>query len=183
MWRLSSSADRRLAGGIVLAGACIIAACGVAEEIAMRQPIEMGPWKFEVSRADDRTESRGGQQLKIVTVELKLHNYEQRHSKPFDEFLNGRTPGAMMSFPHLRLEDARSTSFDGLLIPVSGGSLRSQEWRAEFVLVPSSATDPMADPAGQAAKYLDTRVSDLKLILDNPDRQAGQPGRVLVPLK
>ena len=184
MSRSSSSADRaRRRAAPWLALLCLTASCSREMEIGMRQPIAMGPWTFEVERADDRTESLGGQQLKIVSVDLALHNYEERHEKPFDDFLNGRSRGSMM-FPHLVLRDAGGTTFDGLLVPLSGGSLRSRGWRADFVLVPSSVDDMAGGgPASLASRYLETRLADLRLVLDNPDRRGDQPGRVVVPLR
>ncbi len=181
MWRSFRSDEAGFSAAmLVLAFACMTPACRAEKEFAMRQPIEMGPWTFEVQSATERDESRGGRQVKIVSIELKLHNYKERHEKPFDDFLNGHTPSSIMAFPHLELEDASGAQFDGWLVPLTGGSLRSSLWRAEFPLVPSSTSD--GNTADLAAKYLDTRLSDLRIAIDNPDRRGGQAERVLVPL-
>jgi len=193
MWRSFSSVEARPAAatlllpsafvmvGCVLA-ACAMAGCGTTQrEFAMRQPIEMGPWTFEVQSATERRESSGGQQIKMVSIELKLHNYRERHAKPFDEFLNGHSPGSIMAFPNMKLEDEAGTRFDGWLVPLSGGNLRSETWRAEFPLVPSSAPDD--NTAERAAMYLDTRLPDLRVVIDNPDRRGDQPDSVAVRLR
>jgi len=167
---------------VILAGVCLMAGCAAAaEDVAMRQPIQMGPWTFEVQSATERNESRGGRQVMIVSIDLKLHNYMERHEQPFDDFLNGHTAGSIMSFPHIELEDPSGVQFDGWLVPLSGGSLRSEGWRAEFPLAPSSA--PGGNTADLVAKYLDTRLSDLRIVIDNPDRRGGQPARVSVRLR
>jgi len=168
---------------ILLALLCLTTACAAEAELAMRQPFGMGPWTFEVRSATERIEPRGGQQVKIVSIELKLLNYHERHEKPFDDFLNGHTHGSVMAFPHLKLVDRAGTQFDGWLVPSSGGSLRSEAWRAEFVLVPSNEPDPMSSTADMAGKYLDTRLSELRLAIDNPDQREGQPYRVSVKLQ
>src|SRR5262245_55372912 len=146
---------------VTLALVCTFTLVGCASEIdvAMRQPIAMGPWTFDVHDSSDRIESRGGQQLKIVSVYIELHNYEERHEQPFDNFINGYSAGAAMAFPHLKLQDQSGTTFDGMLTPSSGGSLRSRQWRADFVLVPSSTLGlGGGDGIDYAPKYLDTRV-------------------------
>src|SRR5262245_44651385 len=147
---------------LVLGGACALAACAAQVELRMRQPIAMGPWTFDVRQAVDRTAPRAGQQLTMVTVTLALHTYEERHAAPVDDFLHGPTAGSMISYPHLTLKDASGTTFDGWLTPVSGGSLRSREWSADFVLVPSSTPAGFTgDAIDLAGKYLGTRLSDL----------------------
>ncbi len=164
---------------------CLISfGCTVEREGGIGEPIEMGPWRFEVERAFDIIESDGsGGPYKFVTVELKLHNYQERHEKPFDDFLNGYRRGAFIAFPKINLMDKDGTSFDGWAIPDSGGSLRSERWTVRFRLVPSSMVSIMQSDSDLAPKYLDTELSDLRMVITNPDRRTGQPGTLSVRLK
>jgi hypothetical protein len=153
------------------------------EQVGMNEPIEMGPWTFEVKRASAQVDMRGNTPFKTVTVILKLHNYRERHEKPFDDFLNGRSPKSLMDFPHLHLVDESGTKFDVESIsPMSGGSLRSERWRAGFLLVPSNlGFNRSASDA--AAEHLDKRPSDFRLVFKNPDRRETQAALVSVQLK
>jgi hypothetical protein len=87
----------------------------------------------------------------------------------------------MFSDPHFQLVDDAGAQFSGWLTPVSGGSLRSEQWRAEFVLVPDDFG--MQDADELAAAHLNKRLADLRIVLENPDRRRGQPGRVAVRLR
>lgn len=159
------------------------AAIVTEEQVGMNEPIEMGPWTFEVNRANAQVEMRGNTPYKKVTVTLKLHNYRERHEKTFDDFLNGTSPGSMMAFPKLHLVDEVGTRFSAELVsPMSGGSLRSERWRAGFLLVPFSLSFN-TNASESAAEYLDKEPSDFRLVFKNPDRRGTQPARVSVQLK
>lgn len=157
-------------------------ACSGAVEVVPREAIALGPWTFEVERADARTDVRGGDRWRTIAVHLRLHNWRERHEQTFDDFLNGNTPGAIMCFPKLKLCDVEGTLFDGLVRPGSGGSLRSERWTAEFLLVPGDLQHALADASELAKRYLDKKPADFRLLIENPDRRRGQPRRVSVQL-
>lgn len=163
-----------------------IAGCTTTESYEFGQPIEMGPWTFEVERVQDvsETDSYRGTRRKTVMVTLRLHNYTERHERTFDDFMNGRRPGGLISisFPKLELVHEDGATFLASLSPVSGGSLRSERWQAQAWLIPDNV-GIMADGSELAERYADTSLSDLALVIDNPDRRSGQPRRVVIALR
>ena len=161
------------------------AGCFPSEPMQMGQAMAMGPWTFEVERVAEGKERRGGLgELRTVTVTLRLHNYQDRHDQTFDDFMMGRRPGAMMIHPNYRLMSESGATFDALLIPASGGSLRSERWRAKFELAdPQNAADAMTDSSVLAARYADLPLADMTFVIENPDPQQGQPRRVNVALR
>ena len=164
-----------------------IAGCSTTEFYELGQPIEMGPWAFEVERAWEQVQTKGaGLRIKTITVTIRLHNYKERHEEPFDTFMMrpGSGIGGMFMKPIFRLVDKEGTGFEAILTPRSGGSLRSERWQAVFELVPLDMRSALsADAADLAARHLDTRLSELAVEIDNPDRRSGQPRRVVVPLQ
>jgi dCTP deaminase len=62
---------------------------------------------------------------KTITVYLRLDNYLERHDQPFDDFLNGSKPNAIMSHPHTALVDAEGNR-DLKFFDVMLASLREQ---------------------------------------------------------
>jgi hypothetical protein len=173
------------------AAGLILISCALEEEYGLRQPIEMGPWTFEVQRATERIESgSGGNRSKRITLFLKLHNYRERHRKPFDDFLNGTSKpsiAAMPSFsmPRLHLVDGEGNEFDGWVSPMSGGSMRSEHWQAHFVLISMSMRDILraGEDTDLAAEHVDKHPSDFRLLIENPDVREGQPRRVSIQLE
>ncbi|MEJ2152748.1 MAG: hypothetical protein P8Y29_07330, partial [Gemmatimonadota bacterium] len=119
--------------------------------------------------------------LKVMSVTLTLDNYMERHEKPFDDFMKGRTEGSIVSHPHMILVDDAGNSFDlEALNPLSGGSLRSEGWRARFPLIEFSLRE---DSSETAARHIDKHPADFRLVIENPDHQSGQPRKVSIQLE
>ena len=158
-----------------------LTACANGDEFELRQPITMGPWTFQVERATERIESRGSLRLKMVSVTLKLDNYMERHEKPFDDFMKGRTEGSIIEHPHLALVDEAGNRFDVEdLSPLSGGSLRSEVWNARFPLIQFSMRESSSETA---AEHLEKHPADFHLVIENPDHRKGQPRKVSIRLE
>ena len=161
-----------------------ISGCSTTEPYEFGQPIEMGPWSFEVERVRDRVETRSdGHRQKVVTLTLRLHNYTERHETTFDDFMNDRRSGGLMSisFPKLELVHADGATFVASLSPVSAGSLRSERWQAQAWLLPDNAGIRNWNELWE--RYADAPLSDLVLAIANPDRRSGQPNRVVIALR
>jgi hypothetical protein len=159
-------------------------ACSRGEQYELQTPIAMGPWTFEVESIGARVRTdRGGDRRKTVIAVFKLHNFEERYEKTFDDFLNGTSPGALMARPRTRLEDQSGSKFDGWLEPVSGGRLRSERWRAEFLLVDLGIRDVMRSTQDLAAQHVDRPLADFRLVIDNPDPRPGQPRGIFILLQ
>ena len=157
------------------------AACANVNEYELQQPITMGPWTFQIERATERIESHGNLRLKMISVTLKLENYMERHQKPFDDFLKGRTEGSIMEHPHLALVDEAGNSFDAEDVsPLSGGSLRSESWSARFPLIEFSMRESSSETA---ARHIDKHPADFRLVIENPDHRNGQPRKVSIQLE
>lgn len=156
-------------------------ACTSSKEYDLGDPITMGPWTFQAERASERIESRGNLRLKIVSVTLKLENYMERHEKPFDDFMKGRTEGSIMEHPHLALVDEAGNSFDAEDVsPLSGGSLRSASWSARFPLIEFSMRESSSETA---ARHIEKHPADFRLVIENPDHRSGQPRKVSIQLE
>ena len=145
MWRSFRSCDTkqllyRYAAMVTVCVALLSCAAFITEEqVGLNEPIEMGPWTFEVQRATEKIEG-SSTRYKKITVSLKLHNYRERHQKPFDDFLNGTSKHSVnalpqISFPRLHVDDGEGNVFDGSVTPMSGGSLRSEHGQAQFSLI------------------------------------------------
>ena len=184
MWRSFPSIDRARAQRLMVATSVvglIVMGCSPLEEktYQLHQPIEMGPWTFAVTGTKEQTENRGIR-LKKIFVFLELENYQERHEKPFDDFLNGRRKQSAMVRPKLWLVSDAGKKFDGSVSPKSGGSMRSKRWQAAFELVGFSMREDSSDIAKQ---YLDKHPSDFRLVIQNPDRRKGQPREVTIQLQ
>jgi hypothetical protein len=163
----------------------LMVAAGCTEEYELGQPIEMGPWTFEVSGASQGTTS-GGSRAKTIRVDLVLHNYEERHRQTFDQFLENCSEGMMtICNPRIGVEDDEGNQFQAVDVrPVSGGSMRSRRWIVECPLYYGSRENPMSmDWDESAARHLDKRPADFRVIIRNPDPQRGQPRRVSIQLR
>ena len=172
--------------GAALLGGLTLSGCSRTVQLERGAPITMGPWTFSVESAVARTESGGsGSRYRHVVITLRLHNYTERHRQNFDDFLNNCSEGLMpICHPRLWLVDTDRNRFLALVEPVSGGSLRSERWKADFVLVPDSFRDFMrADSDELAAEHLNKEVVELRAIVENPAPQRGQPRRVSVALR
>ena len=89
----------------------------------------------------------------------------------------------MIVFPNIEIVDEEGNSFDGWVSPRSGGSRRSRRWDAKFWLVHPSGRESLTMGAEEsAAKYVDRRPEDFRLVIKNPDRRRGQPSRIWVRL-
>jgi hypothetical protein len=159
----------------------LFSACARTEERALREAISMGPWTFSVERATASTDTHGGGRWRKIRVELRLQNFREQHEPAFDAFLNGGGRGSYIVFPRFELRDGEGARFETLLSSASGSS-SSERWNAEFVLVPSDA-GAMEDTARLAEPYLDKAPQDFRIVITNPDRRSGQPGRVSIALR
>ena len=161
-----------------------IAGCSTTESYELGQSIEMGPWTFEVERVRDIVDTQSdGHRQKMVTVTLRLHNYTERYEATFDDFLNGRRPGGMIpiSFPKLKLMHEDGATFVASVRPVSAGSLQSERWQAQAWLLPDNAGIRNWNELWN--RYADASLSELVLMIDNPDRRSGQPRQVTITLQ
>ena len=147
----------------------------------MREAISMGPWTFSVERATASTDVHGGGRWRNIRVVLRLHNFREQHEPAFDAFLNGGGRGSYIVFPRFALREVGGARFETLLLSASGSS-SSELWNAEFVLVPSDG-GAMEDSARLAEPFLEKDVQDFRLVIKNPDRRSGQPGRVSIALR
>jgi hypothetical protein len=164
---------------LLLALPLVLAACARTEERGLREPIAMGPWTFSVERASASTDARGGGRWRTLRVQLRLHNHRERQPTTFDAFLNGGGRGSYIVFPRFELRDAQGTRFESLL-HAAGSS--GESWSADFVLVPADAP-AMADTKALAEPFLDKQPGDFRLVISNPDRRRGQPGKVSIQLR
>jgi hypothetical protein len=181
MWRSFPSIDRaRAPMAATIAAALIVMGCAQPEEkvYGLYDPIEMGPWVFQVTGAKGRTENRGIR-LKVISVSLELENYQERHEKPFDDFLNGRKQNSALIRPKIWLVSDAGKKFDGSVSPKSGGSMRSKRWNVAFELVEFSMRENSSDTA---KRYFDSQPADFRLVIQNPDRREGQPREVAIQL-
>lgn len=169
--RPRSNRLRGFVGLATWAGMLLMLACSGAEPFTLNQPMEMGPWKFAVTRADERIDQRGGGRWKTITIYLRLENSGERHEQTFEDFLNGSQPNAMMSHPQMTLVDAEGNRFDGIVRPVSGDM-----WMAEFLLVPETRR-LLSDAKALAEKQLGKHPADFRLVIQNPDHRSGQARR------
>lgn len=187
-WMPEQTATARLVAvalGAALVGSMAMSGCSRSVEVERGAPIDVGPWTFSVESATARTESGGsGSRYRHVMITLRLHNYRERHRQNFDDLMNNCSEGPIpICNPMLWLVDGDRNRFLALLEPASGGSLRSERWKADFVLIPDSFRDFMrADSDALAAEHLNKEVVDLRAIIENPSPRRGQIRRVSVPL-
>ena len=118
-----------------------------------------------------------------MTLTLRLHNYTERHERTFDDFMNGRTPGGFIpiSFPKLHLVHEDGAEFLADVSSVSRGSLRSERWQAQSWLLPDNAGIRNWNELWD--RYADASLSELVLMIHNPDRRSGQPRKVTITLQ
>jgi hypothetical protein len=137
------------------------------------QTIEMGPFVFVVEDAYERVSSYNTGEPKIdILVDLRLDAATGAKIK-FDEFLNDTAPPrGMIIYPNMEIWDGDGRKFQGMVHRVSG----REHWQAEFPLV-----DDDGGPS-TARQYVNRRAADFRLIIKNPDKREGQPGRVAVVL-
>lgn len=161
---------------------CLFSLGCAEDEYGLGDPINMGPWTFEIERVTERTENRGADRYKFILVTVRLDNYTERHRKTFDDFMNGTVEGSVWADPRTALLDGDGNRFDGSISPTSGGRMRSERWQARFLLVPSNA-GLMEDASDLAKEHLDKHPGDFRLVIENPDHRRGQPRRASVRLE
>ena len=149
-----------------------LAVCGCRTEatVAMRQPIEMGPFTFVVERAyDDATasESRCG----AIVVDLRLMDADGAKVH-FDDFLNDMTEPALIVHPATSIVDRAGHRYTGWVRRVSG----RDQWRATF---PLSYEDNLLSEAKCSASR---RAVDFSLTIRNPESRRGQRSRISIAL-
>jgi hypothetical protein len=141
----------------------------------MGQPIEMGPFVFEVTNTSEQLHFfTGGGRCKKIYVSLQLHTDQSMPTKvEFGDFLNGEAKGQrMIVFPAMKLVDGNGKKFDGIVNRVSGETL----WRAEFYLIDHRRG------IQSGLDYLDKAVEDFRLVIKNPEVREGQPRDVTITL-
>jgi hypothetical protein len=140
--------------------------CAKAEEYQLGQPIDMGPYSFEVVRADKGTWAS----MMTVNISFRLTRDD---TEPF-------TTDFSSSFAFkMELVDEAGNTFTVDPHPVDpmyrAGRQRSNRYRAEVRISPSMEGVRNAAQLGKA-------VADFRLIIDNPARQSDQPRRVVIQL-
>ena len=157
--------------GIVLALCASLAwvGCGKkTQEYRMDQPINMGPFSFEVDRTEESVKQypSEGPTLEIRVYYRMLDNKTPPFGKTFDE-----------SLVYVRVVDKADNTIDysgrGLL---AGDRRHPSEWCDVFTV--SRTLIGVRDSA-----KLGQRASDFRLIIDNPDVREGQPERVSIQLR
>jgi len=135
----------------------------------MDQPINMGPFSFEVKRTEDSVKlvhPSEGPTLEIRVYYRMLDNKTPPFGKPFDETLL-----------YVRIVDKADNTIDysgrGLL---AGDRRHPSEWCDIFTV------SRMLIGVRDTAK-LGQRASDFRLIIDNPDVREGQPEQVSIQLR
>ena len=153
--------------------ALLLYGCSQETEYKVGQTIEMGPFAFVVEEAYERVSSFNTGEPKIeIFVDLRLDAATGAKVK-FDEFLNDTAaPRGMIIYPNMEIWDKDGHKFMGMVRRISG----RERWQAEFLLVDDDGG------TSTARQYVNRRAADFRLIIKNPDRREGQPGRVAVAL-
>jgi len=175
--------------------AFLLIACGRTEQYQMGQRIDMGPYTFEVAGAKQGT-TQAGTRNATIEVLFRLHRDD---TAPFTTTFDRSFESKM------QLVDAAGNKFQvvpvpntqeyrvsaGGLTPVAGywsaspevhrgGRVRSDTYRASVVL------DPLYMGRGlkiRHREHIGETISDFRLIVDNPQRDGDQPGRVVIQLR
>jgi hypothetical protein len=158
--------------GIVLALCASFASPGCqkkTQEYRLEQPINMGPFSFEVERTEESVKlvhPSEGPNLEIRVYYRMLDNKTPQFGKTLDETLLG-----------VRIVDkANNTIESGGGRVLSGGRPHPSEWVDTFTVSPTLMGVRDRAKLGQSA-------SDFRLIIDNPDVRDGQPERVSIQLR
>jgi hypothetical protein len=157
---------------IVLALCASLALLGCekkTQEYRMDQPINMGPFTFEVARTEEAVKlahPSEGPNLEIRVYYRMLDNKTAPFGKTLDE-----------TFLVVRIVDkANNTIESGGPRVLSGDRHHPSEWVETFEVSPSLMGVRDSAKLGQ-------RASDFRLIIDNPDVREGQPERVSIQLR
>jgi hypothetical protein len=159
--------DRRhaIVAALMCAGACLTG-CARAEEYALEQPINMGPYSFEVVSAQD------GRWGAAPTVDIRF-SITRDDTPPF-------TATFKSSFGFkMEIVDAAGNAFPVDPDPISpvyrGGRYRADRYLARVRLSPSHEGVRDSARIGKTA-------GDFKLLIENPAPEDDQPRRVVIPL-
>jgi hypothetical protein len=158
--------------GIVLALCASLASLGCekkTQEYRMDQPINMGPFSFEVERTEEAVKLKHpseGPNLEIRVYFRMLDNKTPPFGKTLDETLL-----------EVRIRDKAGNTIEspGPRV-VSGDRHHPSEWVEIFEVSPSLMGVRDRTKLGKSA-------SDFRLIIDNPDVREGQPERVSIQLR
>ena len=150
---------------LMCAAACLTG-CARAEEYALEQPINMGPYSFEVVSAED------GRWGSAPTVDIGFR-ITRDDTAPF-------TTTFKSSFGFkMEIVDAAGNAFPVEPDPISpvyrGGRYRSDRYRARVRLSPSHEAVRDSARIGKTA-------ADFNLLIENPAPEQDQPRRVVIPL-
>lgn len=159
--------DRRhsIVVALMCAAACLTG-CARAEEYALEQPINMGPYSFEVVSAED------GRWGSAPTVDIRFR-ITRDDTAPF-------TTTFKSSFAFkMEIVDAAGNAFPVEPDPISpvyrGGRYRSDRYLARVRLSPSHEGVRDSARIGKTA-------ADFRLLIENPAPEKDQPRRVVIPL-
>jgi hypothetical protein len=158
--------------GIVLALCASLASLGCekkTQEYRMDQPINMGPFSFEVERTEEAVKLKHpseGPNLEIRVYFRMLDDKTPPFGKTLDETLL-----------EVRIRDKAGNTIEspGPRV-VSGDRHHPSEWVEIFEVSPSLI-------GVRDRTKLGKRASDIRLIIDNPDVREGQPERVSIQLR
>ena len=156
---------------IVLALCAVFALLGCekkTQEYRIDQPINMGPFTFEVERTEESVKSSysEGFLLKIHVYFRMLDNKTPPFGKTLDETLM-----------EVRIRDKAGNTIESPGPRVlSGDRHHPSEWVEIFEVSPSLIGVRDRTKLGKSA-------SDFWLIIDNPDLREGQPERVSIQLR
>jgi hypothetical protein len=138
-------------------------------EYRLEQPINMGPFSFEVERTEEAVKLKHpseGPNLEIRVYFRILDNKTLPFGKTLDETLL-----------EVRIRDKAGNTIESPGPRVlSGDRHHPSEWVEIFEVSPSLMGVRDRAKLGQ-------RASDFRLIIDNPDVREGQPARVSIQLR
>ena len=161
-----AACGRRAAAVAGLICAIAVSGCARTEEYQLGQRIDMGPYSFEVTRAEK------GTWASTPTIDISFR-LTRDDTAPFTADFNSSFAFKM------EVVDAAGNTFTVAPHAVSpvyrAGRYRSDRYRAEVRLSPSLEGVRDGTRIGNA-------VEDFRLIIDNPAREGDQPRRVVIPL-
>ena len=150
----------------------------------MEEPIEMGPFTFEVTGVSERVTHQYARPTKQITVQLGLVSNESR--RDLLHFLEGTEKGFDgIVWPYYKLEDSHGHRFDNRgQASSSGRNISFDLWRRPtgFQLggrrrVNKDALDDWSDD------HVNMAAEDCWLVITNPEIRRGQPGAASIRLQ
>jgi len=151
---------------MVFSAGLFLLGCAAAptEEYRMGQPIEMGPYVFELERTEQHSFYDG---LEIHVMVRILEDNAAPFTTTFDYFLG-----------YWAVQDQAGNTFDAGFAPLSGDRRSSEQWVAMFRIFTDSSMMGVRDP-----EHVGERASDFRLFIENPFPQGEQPRRVVIQLR